>query len=278
MKRNPTVTPRTAQALGNERAQVTLGKLTQWYDNLFEFLQEEVPDWEAMVADEARNFNADESGFALYLTSNKVLAESGSKHVYQISNTAKTQITVMACFNARGDYPNPMIVFQGKRLRDVGQAGYPEALFGMSEKGWMEGSLFVEYLKSLHSFALDKGIKLPIILYDDMHSTHVSIEAAEFCQQHDIVLHSLLPHATHIMQPADIGLFSQMKVSVISGSGTLITLEKFSTRENFPGCLGKCGKKSQLSLLQYTLSDVLGYSHLTLTILMPQSWHLRMWQ
>ena len=194
MKRNPTVTPRTAQALGHERAQVTLGKLTQWYDNLFEFLQEEVPDWEAMVADEARNFNADESGFALYLTSNKVLAESGSKHVYQISNTAKTQITVMACFNARGDYPNPMIVFQGKRLRDVGQAGYPEALFGMSEKGWMEGSLFVEYLKSLHSFALDKGIKLPIILYVDMHSTHVSIEAAEFCQQHDIVLHFTSRH------------------------------------------------------------------------------------
>ena len=172
-----------------------------------------MPDWEAMIVDEARNFNADESGFALYLTSNKVLAESGSKHVYQISNTARTQITVMACFNARGDYPNPMIVFQGKRLRDVGQAGYPEALSGMSEKGWMEGSLFVEYFKSLHSFALDKGIKLPIILYVDMHSTHVSIEAAEFCQQHDIVLHSLLPHATHIMQPADIGLVSQMKVA-----------------------------------------------------------------
>lgn len=81
-RRNPSVTVRVPQSLGHERAAITEGMIHNWYHKLMEFLQKEVPDWEAMIKDPRRIFNADESGFPLCVKSDKVLAPVGSKHIY----------------------------------------------------------------------------------------------------------------------------------------------------------------------------------------------------
>ena len=73
-----------------------------WFGGLHNFLQAEIPDWEALIADPRCSFNADESGFPLCIKTGKVLAEKGAKNVYQVTTSNKTQITVMACFNAFG--------------------------------------------------------------------------------------------------------------------------------------------------------------------------------
>jgi len=59
----------------------------------------------------------------------------------------KTQITVMAGFNAYGEYTPPMTLFPGERIRDVGLAGFPEAINAATPNGWMDSMSFVPYLK-----------------------------------------------------------------------------------------------------------------------------------
>ena len=58
---------------------------------------------------------------------------------------------------------------------------------------------------------MPKKIPKPVILFIDGHSTHMSMDAAEYCSANDIVLYCLLPHATHIIQAADIGITSPLK-------------------------------------------------------------------
>ena len=65
----------------------------------------------------------------------------------------------------------------------------------------------------LKEWAAHQEITFPIILYVDGHSLHLSLEAAEFCAVNGIILYCLLPNATHLLQPADVGVFSSMKAS-----------------------------------------------------------------
>ncbi|XP_033731184.1 LOW QUALITY PROTEIN: uncharacterized protein LOC117320803 [Pecten maximus] len=212
-KRNPSITTRVPQSLGHERAAITEGMITNWYKKLYEFLSQEVPDYEDLVKDPRRIFNADESGFPLCVKSDKVLAPVGSKHIYQVVVSDKTQITVMACMNAVGNYMPPMILYPGERFRDVGIAKFPEAIFAHTPNGWMDTDCFVEFLKHLKQFVSKSNIASPILLIVDGHSTHISLAASKFCRENGIVLYCLLPNATHILQACDVGLFSPMKAA-----------------------------------------------------------------
>ena len=51
----------------------------------------------------------------------------------------------------------------------------------------------------------------PVLLIQDGHCSHVSIEGIELATAHSIHLLCLLPHTTHILQPLDVGVFKSFK-------------------------------------------------------------------
>lgn len=212
LRRHPDVSERVSSSLGRQRAIVTPETIHKWFGDLQCYLMSEVPDWAALVNDPRRFFNCDESGFPLCPKSGKVLAPTGAKHVYEVTSS-KTQITVLATFNAVGDYLPPMIVYPGKRLRDVGQDGFTEAMYAQTETGWMTAEVFLEFLHSFHSFCRSKSFSFPVILFVDGHSTHLSHDCASFCSENNILLYCFPPNATHVLQPADHALFSPLKTS-----------------------------------------------------------------
>ena len=59
----------------------------------------------------------------------------------------------------------------------------------------------------------ERGIKLPVVLFVDGHSTHGTLEASTFCRENNVILYCLLDHPSHIIQPCDLRLFSAMKDS-----------------------------------------------------------------
>lgn len=187
--------------------------VTGWFNTLKEHLKSEVPGWEDMFKDPRRVFNADESGFPLCTTTGRVIAPTGAKHVYQVVSNNKQQITVMACMNANGDFMPPLIIYPGQRLRDTGMEGFPEAIYGVSNKGWMDSDLFIHFLQHFIVFVKERSIALPVILFIDGYSTHISLEASNLCSENSIVLYCLLPNATHVLQACDIGLFGPMKAA-----------------------------------------------------------------
>lgn len=148
-----------------------------------------------------------------FASSQEVIAPTGARHVYQVVNSSKTQITVMVCFKALGLYLPPMIIYPGERFIETGIEDFPEALYGHSSNGWMDSSLFVEFLRHFTHTLKDNNIPTPVLLFADGHSTHISLEAATYCSENGIILYCLLANAMHIMQPCDVRFFSPMKSS-----------------------------------------------------------------
>ena len=120
IKWHPTLAECTSVVLGHQWACITKEMVDTWFTGFQSFLVKEIPDWEILVKYPRRLFNADESGFPLCVKSGKVLAEKGLKDIYQISSSTKLQLTVMACFNAIGNYVRPLIVYPGERFHDAG--------------------------------------------------------------------------------------------------------------------------------------------------------------
>jgi len=119
----------------------------------------------------------------------------------------------MASFNAFGEYPPPMIIFPGERIRDVGLSEFPDTIYSTTPNGWMDSAAFLEYVKQIDAIVDNKGIRKPIILFVDGHSAHICLETSQYCKDRNIILYCLLPNATHLLQAANIGLFAPLKSS-----------------------------------------------------------------
>lgn len=183
----------------------------------------------------SRWFNADESGFPLCPKSGKVLSSRGIPNIYNFTASDKTQVTVLACMNAMGYFLKPMMVYPGVRFSYNPLERFPFLFFGRTESGWMDSELFVTWLSEVFEPALsEREIKHPVVLFVDRHSTHCTLAASKFCR--DIVLYCLLQHASHLMQPCDLKLFSSLKESSkqavcdfqIANVGEYVTKSKFA--------------------------------------------------
>lgn len=101
-------------------------------------------------------------------------------------------------------------MYLGERFCNTGISDFPEAIFGHSSNGWMDSELFVPFPEHFSAFIDETSITTPAVPFVDGHSMHMTRAAAEFCAN-GIILYCLLPNATHILQPCDVGFFSPMK-------------------------------------------------------------------
>lgn len=85
--------------------------------------------------------------------SGRDLTQTGARHMYQVVPSSKTQITVMACLNAYGNYVTPMILFTGECMQNIGLNGFLDVLYAVTKNGWMDSDAFFEFLKHLVEYA-----------------------------------------------------------------------------------------------------------------------------
>ena len=89
--------------------------------------------------------------------------------------------------------------------------GIPPGTIGASNpRGCSSSQIFLLYLK--HFVEHGKTSKdNSIILITDNHSTHITIEAIEFCKENGIIMLTLPFHTNHKFQPLDQKMFSYFK-------------------------------------------------------------------
>lgn len=172
-------------------------------------------DLSLVIQDPTRVFNADESGFNICPKTNKVLAEKGSKNLYEIEkSSAKENLTVLFTFSATGQVCNPFI-YPYKRIPDRVTLTVPSGWgIGRSDSGWMTAAVFYDYTYSsdcFHQELTQNNIPFPVILFVDGHKTHITLEVSELCRSLQIHLIALYPNATRILQPADVAAFRPIK-------------------------------------------------------------------
>lgn len=212
LRRHPEVSIRTPEGVSAASSKVSEKDIRKWFENIYEYLT--TKGYANILTDPTRIFNGDETGFMLCPKNSKVLAPRGCKNVYEIEQgPSKATITVMFTFGADGTLTTPMIIYPYKRLPAEIAASVPEGWgIGLSDSGWMKAEVMYEYIANvLYPCLIEKNVKFPIILFLDGHSTHLTYQLSELCTRLDIILISLYPNATRILQPADVAAFKPIK-------------------------------------------------------------------
>ena len=80
----------------------------------------------------------------------------------------------------------------------------PGTLFECTDNGWISQEL---YLKWFNFFPPAR----PVLLIEDGHSSHVSLNVIKLARDNNIHLLCLPAHPTHLLQPLDVGVFKSLK-------------------------------------------------------------------
>lgn len=107
----------------------------------------------------------------------------------------------------------PMVLFAYERIPQSVVALMPDNWgLGKSESGWMTREFFFEYVSNIfYPWIIKNAIPLPVILYVDGHKSHLTLHLSSFCSEKGIILISLYPNSTHLLQPMDVGVFKPFK-------------------------------------------------------------------
>lgn len=214
LRRHPEIRTRIAQNLTSTRASITQEALDKWFLEVFNYLREN--NYDNILRDSHRVFNADETAFFLNPKGTKVLAAKGNKTVYQqVNPDEKECLTVLMTGNAAGDMSPPMVIFKYQRIPREIVLSVPHSWgIGRSESGWMTGETFYEFISNIfYNWLIQNKIPMPVILFIDGHTSHLTYHTSKFCTDNGIILISLYPNATHLIQPMDVAIFRSLKGS-----------------------------------------------------------------
>ena len=206
-KRHPKIILRSAAPLSHTRA---LASDQEVIDRYFNILEETLKD--NKIFDKPNCiFNCDETGMPLCPKSLKIITSKGDKNPTYATGQSKSQITILACSNAAGYSIPPFVIFSRATYnKELCRGEVPGTLYGTSETGWMNRSLFEKWF--VHHFLVYAPKIRPLILLMDGHSSHYCPEFIKRAAAEKIILFTLPPNTTHITQPLDKGCFSPLKV------------------------------------------------------------------
>lgn len=209
MNRHKELSQKRAEYLNRARGGVTQPAIRRWFKEIVETLGDDAD----ILKDPDRIWNMDESGFQLSPKSNLVIGERGRNVYNESSRSQKESITTLFSVNAMGTFAPPLTIFKYARLpKSITDQAPPFWSLGKSESGWMTSECFFEFISNVFlPYLKEEKAKFPVVVFLDGHSSHLSLELSEFCSSNQIILISLFPNATHILQPLDVAVFGPIK-------------------------------------------------------------------
>ena len=150
-------------------------------------------------------YNVDETGISNVQRNSKILALKGQKQVGMATSAERGSTTTVVCaFSASGKYIPPFFVFKRKRMNNqLLRGGNADMLATVSDSGWINENLFVDWLNHFISFAKPTKDE-PMLLVLDNHESHISLDCYLLCCRNRIVLLPFPPHTSDRMQPLDL--------------------------------------------------------------------------
>lgn len=132
------------------------------------------------------------------------------------SGTDKESMTVLSMMKAAGQCAPTLVMYPEKRLPSSTKTSMPPGpnwALGHSDKGWMNGEVFFEYMMNAFiQWVAREKIRLPIIVFCDGHCSHMTYELNTFCRDKETELLAHHPNATHICKPLDVSIFRPLKI------------------------------------------------------------------
>ena len=184
-------------------------------------------------------WNCDEVGKQFEHNPVRVIAEKGARNVVGRTSGNRTNITIMACVNAKGEKMPPMLIVKGKTnisLHGFNTSAAPTgSIWTFQDKGWMTDEIGGMWFKEV--FLTNCGSERPQLLILDGHSSHETLALLELAMAENIHILSLPPHTTHALQPLDRSVFGPFNSAYNKACSEYMSANPLNlvTKWTFPG-------------------------------------------
>ncbi|KAM5528251.1 transposase [Fusarium oxysporum f. sp. phaseoli] len=148
-------------------------------------------------------WNFDETGFMMGLIM-AGMAVTGSERQGRPKSAQpgnREWITVIQAINAEGQSIAPFIIATSRAI----------GFIATSQNGWTNNELGLEWLKHFDRSTSNRSVGAYRLLILDGHESHHSSDFERYCQDNKIITLCMPPHASHLLQPLDVGCFAVLK-------------------------------------------------------------------
>lgn len=164
----------------------------------------------SILSDPRRVFNLCELVFYLRPSEKCEIAVKGTRNLH---NVIEQWLVVILGGNASGECPPALILHRYDRVPKQFSSNIPESIeLNYSPTGCMTARTFYEYVsRPFFNWIKKRNIQMPIALFVNGHSSHITLSLCEFCKENGIILIALLANSTHVTQPMEVGIIPPLK-------------------------------------------------------------------
>ncbi len=160
-------------------------------------------------------YNMNETGFRIDIGKDqKIITKEAKRQSYLVSSSSRELVTVMECIAADRNVIPPMIILPGKLHMDswfTNTKITDSYVFGVSDTGYSNNELSYDWLQHFQVASARRQKGTHRLLLFDGNASHCTYEFVQYCDQHQVVVFCLPPHATHFFQPLNVVLFQPYK-------------------------------------------------------------------
>jgi hypothetical protein len=168
----------------------------------------------------ADTYNFNKSGFQMGVISSRLVITGSERRSSSRSKAVqpgnREWATVIAAINALGWVIPPFIIVSAMYHLSAWYEGSdlpPDWSLSVSDNGWTTNDLGIAWLKhfDLHTKLRTQGTRRLLIL--DSHESHRSARFNNLATEKGIILLYMPAHASHLLQPLDVGCFGPLKTA-----------------------------------------------------------------
>jgi hypothetical protein len=148
-------------------------------------------------------YNFDETGFQVGVGGSVKVVTASERRLKPLSIQPgdREWITLIACINAMGWSIPPFFILKAKH--------HDKAWY--HKNGWTTNDLGLAWLKHFIQHTEARTVGSHRLLIIDGHESHKLLEFQNLCEESKIIALCMPPHASHILQPLDVGCFAPLK-------------------------------------------------------------------
>jgi hypothetical protein len=148
-------------------------------------------------------------------------------------------VTVIEGINAAGWAIPPFIIVTGKHhLRNwyEGSSLPADWAIATTQNGWTNNETGLEWLKHFDEHTINRSVGQYRLLILDGHESHRSADFEAYCKEKKIITLYMPAHASHLLQPLDVGCFGPLKTAYGQEINRLIrcSINHITKTEFFP--------------------------------------------
>jgi hypothetical protein len=159
-------------------------------------------------------YNFDETGFQIGVGGSVKVVTASEIRLNPIGRQAgdREWITLIAAVNAAGWLVPPFFIFKGKTHNQSWYHDNPKDWrIALSDNGWTTNEVGVAWLQHFIEHTTPRTVGGYRLLILDGHESHNSIRFQDICKENNIITLCMPAHASHILQPLDVGCFAPLK-------------------------------------------------------------------